>query len=454
MKPRSIMTCALACVCALALLSACSGGSQPDPQPQTPGSNQPGQQQKGASDAFAVALPAIPQKPAEDDSETWMKTLEENPLDEAFIDSLSSFSYKTASAVFGGEDGQDAAENYTYSPISLYYALALATQGAAGQTADEMNAVLSAPDAVAVPEQAGNLFRVLATDPFSTIDLANSIWMRAGDSFEQSFVDTATQQFYATPFEVEFGTSEADEAIASWIAENTNGTIEPEVKTTGDQLMSIINTVYFKGGWTDQFDASATKEDVFHAVGGDAQAEFMTQRLDKPRDYVATDRYMRASLGFVGGATMSFVLPAEGTSPQDILSDPALLEEAFSSEADDYGYITYTIPKATFESSFDLIPPLEALGMKTPFSDTADFSNLTATPAYISSIKQESYILWDENGAEASAYTNIGISEMSAAPDNLKEIEFTLDRPFLFEIRSSQGVPLFIGVCENPGMSA
>ena len=43
---------------------------------------------------------------------------------------------------------------------------------------------------------------------------------------------------------------------------------------------------------------------------------------------------------------------------------------------------------------------------------------------------------------------------MSAAPDNLKEIDFTLDRPFLFEIRSSQGVPLFIGVCENPAASA
>ena len=62
--------------------------------------------------------------------------------------------------------------------------------------------------------------------------------------------------------------------------------------------------------------------------------------------------------------------------------------------------------------------------------------------------------MWDENGAEASAYTDIGISEMSAAPDNLKEMEFTLDRPFLFEIRSSQGVPLFIGVCENPEANA
>lgn len=437
MKRRLVALGAIACVASAMLLAACSNAETPSPG----GSTQPA----GSADAYAVALPAFPAEPSEDDSDAWMKTLDENPLDPAFLESLSGFSYQTASAVLG-----DADENSTYSPISLYYALALATQGAAGKTADEMNAVLGAPDPAAVPLQAGNLYRVLYGDPFSKIDLANSIWMREGDEFEQSFVDVATQQFYATPFSVQFGTPEADKAIADWIAANTNDTIEPEVQTREDQLMSIINTVYFKGSWSDQFDAASTKEDAFHTAEGDTTAEFMTQRLDKPREYVQTEQYTRASLDFVGGARMTFVLPAEGTSPTDILSDEALLEEAFTKEAEDAGYITYTVPKATFDTSFDLIPPLESLGMKTPFSDAADFSNLTEVPSCISYIKQESYIMWDENGAEASAYTDMGISEMSAAPDSLKEIEFTLDRPFLFEITSSQGVPLFIGVCEDP----
>ena len=445
MKRHLIAIGAIACLAGALALAACSGGTNDAPS----GGEAPGGASASTADAYAVASPAFPQTPSEDDGEAWMKTLDENPLDEEFVESLSGFSYKTASAVLGEES-----ENSTYSPISLYYALALATQGAAGQTADEMNAVLKAPDPSEVPLEAGNLYRVFYGDPFSKIDLANSIWMREGDSFEQDFVDVATQQFYATPFSVEFGTPEADAAIADWISANTNGTIEPEVQTTSDQLMSIINTVYFKGSWSDQFDAASTREDTFHTASGDVTAEFMTQRLDKPRDFVQTDTYTRASLDFVGGATMSFVLPAEGVSAHDIISDEALLEEAFTADPDDAAYITYTVPKTTFASSFDLIPPLESLGMKTAFSDEADFSKLTSTPAYISHIKQESYIMWDENGAEASAYTDIGISEMSAAPENLKEMEFTLDRPFLFEIRSSQGVPLFIGVCENPEANA
>lgn len=442
MKRCRIALGAIACTMCAILLAACSSGGNATDQGGSP-------QSMGSADAYAVALPTFPEAPEEDDGQAWMDTIDENPIDSDFVESLSGFSYETASAVLG-----DAGENSTYSPISLYYALALATQGAAGQTADEMNAVLGAPDPSAVPSQMGNLYRLFCGDPFSKVELANSIWMREGDRFEQSFIDMATQQFYATPFSVEFGTEQADRAIADWIAANTNGTIEPEVKTREDQLMSIINTVYFKGSWSHQFDAASTKEDTFYAADGDVTAEFMTQRIDKPREYLQTDTYTRASLDFVGGATMSFVLPAEGVSVNDILRDKALLEEAFTALPEDSAYITYTVPKTTFNSSFDLIPPLESLGMKTPFSDGADFSNLTSTPAYISYIKQESYIMWDENGAEASAYTDLGISEMSAAPDFLQEIEFTLDRPFLFQITSSQGVPLFIGVCENPAAGA
>ena len=112
------------------------------------------------------------------------------------------------------------------------------------------------------------------------------------------------------------------------------------------------------------------------------------------------------------------------------------------------------VPKATFDTTFDLIPALERLGMQTPFSDEADFSKLTSTPAYISMVKQESHVSWDEEGAEASAYTNIGISEMSAMAPEGEEVELRLDRPFLFQITSSQGIPLFIGVCGNPAETA
>lgn len=430
------------CLAGTLALAGCAPGAQSSPDPQDPVSN-----------TYAVAQPVIPEKITEDNSEAWLKVMAENPLDEAFLASLSAFSYRTAAAALS-QDAESVAvqnvENATYSPLSLYFALAMATQGASGDTAHQMNALLDAPDAAAVPQECGNLFRVLASDPYTTMELANSLWMSDRDTFKQSFIDTATQQFYATPFSVAFGTPEADAALADWIARNTNGTLKPEVQTSADQLLALINTVYFKSGWSSPFDIQNTLEDTFHTAAGNTTASFMTQRFDDPREYKETALYTRANLDFAGGATMTFVLPTEGTTPADLLANETLLMEAFTSTSNTLARINFTLPKTTFDSSFDLIDPLKRLGMTIPFSDQANFSNLTSTPAFISSVKQESHISWDENGAEASAYTNIGISKMSIMPENVPEVDFKLDRPFLFAITSTQGIPLFIGVCENP----
>lgn len=147
---------------------------------------------------------------------------------------------------------------------------------------------------------------------------------------------------------------------------------------------------------------------------------------------------------------MTFVLPAEGTSAANLMADPAALEEAFTAPSDNLGHITYIVPKASFDSSFDLILALQNLGVRDAFGDAADFSHLTPVPAFISEVKQESHVTWDEEGAEAAAYTSIGIAKMALLPEDVEEVELRLDRPFLFQIATAQGIPLFVGICGDP----
>ena len=93
--------------------------------------------QQRATSQFAVAQPAIPQKASENNPEAWLDALEQNPIDQSFVDSLAAFAYRSTASVLG--DGADGAKaNRMYSPLSLYYALALANEGAAGQTRDEI----------------------------------------------------------------------------------------------------------------------------------------------------------------------------------------------------------------------------------------------------------------------------------------------------------------------------
>ena len=72
-------------------------------------------------------------------------------------------------------------------------------------------------------------------------------------------------QFYASLFLADFGTDTADKAMAQWIADNTEGTLNPTFESQEGQLLSLIDTVYFKSEWAKAFDAEATEPGMFAA---------------------------------------------------------------------------------------------------------------------------------------------------------------------------------------------
>ena len=76
--------------------------------------------------------PAALQAVDYEDYDTRWKIREENPVDDGLVEAVNRFSWKTASEILGAKEG-----NRNYSPLSLYYALALAAQGAKGNTQKE-----------------------------------------------------------------------------------------------------------------------------------------------------------------------------------------------------------------------------------------------------------------------------------------------------------------------------
>ncbi len=55
----------------------------------------------------------------------------------------------------------------------------------------------------------------------------------------------------------------------------------------------------------------------------------------------------------------------------------------------------------------------------------------------------------DEEGVSAAAYTVMMADAGGAMPPE-KEVDFILDRPFLFVITGNDGLPLFTGVVNDP----
>lgn len=108
--------------------------------------------EQNAGDLEAAAVPAADL--SADDFEGWNALLEENTISADFQRSLSEFAFESSSTVLSAEE-----ENAVFSPLSLYYALAVLGSGASGETGQEILDTLGAEDREALADQCGKLFR-------------------------------------------------------------------------------------------------------------------------------------------------------------------------------------------------------------------------------------------------------------------------------------------------------
>lgn len=369
--------------------------------------------------------------------------------DEELLVALTDFSAESGGAVLLGE------ENLCYSPVSLYYALALAGTGAAGETQQEIYAVLGVPDTETLSDDLETLYRTLYRDEkHCKVYLANSVWMREGVDFYESYTDNAANNFYAECYTMDFDASNAGKTISNWVSDKTKGLLKPEVTLTPETIAVLLNTVYFKANWIDEFNKNRTEQDTFTLADGTAvQCDFMHATRDG--DAVAVEGYTLACVPFEGSLEMFFLLPDEGETIDGLLTSRGLAELLDESAAA-YREVEWSVPKFSVESKLDLVPMLESLGVERAFSDTlADFSamcdvsKLPGGVAYISKVEQGTYFTLDEEGAEAAAYTEIEMGGGSAAPPD-ETIIMDLNRPFLYGIRDYNGTVLFLGRCDDP----
>lgn len=68
----------------------------------------------------------------------------------------------------------------------------------------------------------------------------------------------------------------------------------------------------------------------------------------------------------------------------------------------------------------------------------------------VSDIQHAARVAVDEEGVVAAAYTLAMVEAQCGTTSDAPEIDFILDRPFLFVITGSDNLPLFAGVVAEP----
>ncbi|MBI2408931.1 MAG: serpin family protein [Gemmatimonadetes bacterium] len=357
-----------------------------------------------------------------------------------------------AFALWGAVNAAQRDSNVFVSPLSASFALGMTLNGAAGTTADQLRAALQFGNASQAEINGGYkslMALLMSLDPATQMLVANSVWYRQGFPFRQAFFDTTRANFNATVQGLDFANTAASlAAINGWVSEQTKGKIPTVLNTiTPQQVMFLINAIYFKGQWRSKFDPAKTTAATFTTAGGATQPVQLMHRFDT-LSYAEGTTYQAAELPYGNTAfAMTVLLPKSGT---DVETLAASLTPA-SWQAITAGLRTqrvdFAMPKLTLKYERKLNDDLKALGMVVPFAaGGADFTLMAPDPAghelFIDFVKQNTFVDINEEGTEAAAVTTVGVGVTSMPSYPVMRV----DRPYLLVLRERlTGTVLFMG---------
>lgn len=389
----------------------------------------------------------------EDDIPKQPKTIELDEKSAELVEADNAFGLE----IFQKIRAESDKENLMISPLSVSLALAMAYNGADGETKTEMENAMKLNGLT--PEQINNSYKMLIEalqllDKDVIFEIANAIYYANGFQVKQSFFDINKNYYDAEVEDLDFNSSSAVETINGWVANKTHDKITKIIdQLSPDARMVLLNAIYFYGTWAKEFDEEGTKMRNFFKTDGTTKEVPMMSKEDK-LDYTTNNLFSAVKLPYgTGQYNMLVMLPSSGKSSQDVIDE--LSTNNWKNWAKDFkteDHVVVSMPRFKFAFDTELNKVLKQMGMVNAFSQTsADFSKISGIFLYISAVIHKTFIDVNETGTEAAAVTAIVFETTSAGPNEPQKIYFTVDKPFVFAIteKDSDAI-LFIGEVQNP----
>lgn len=349
-------------------------------------------------------------------------------------------------------------DNPVYSPLNIYMALAMLAEITDGESRNEVLSLLGSESIQSLRKKANALWNAnYCNDGAVTSILASSLWLNDSVNFNENTLKTLAEEYFASSYRGTMGSGDFNQALQNWLNEQTGGLLKDQIhgiEMPADTVMALFTTIYFRAKWETEFFEKNNTKDIFHGKNGDTTVDFMHES-ELYGNYYWGENFSATSKRLENSGSMWFILPDEGTSVDTLLSDEEALAFIGSIEAPWKNHkelmVNLSVPKFDISAEINLKKALQTLGVEECFDlEKANFSPLLKeddAEVFLSEAKHGARVAIDEEGVTAAAYTEMILCGAGMPPQD--EIDFVLDRPFIFVITGESGLPLFIGVVRN-----
>ena len=323
---------------------------------------------------------------------------------------------------------EDKDANLAVSPYSAGVALSMLAEGAEGQTKAEFNKALN--DCLFKSEDLGGNNKI-------TVNSVNSLWVDDNFSVRNRYVSLMQKDFDALVTTLSFSDPATVKAINNWCSEHTNGKITEIIdELSPNDVMVLVNALYFKAPWLNPFDEHMTSSAKFHGSKSVSDVDMMARKAYM--NYAEYNGCQLVELPYEGGRYAMYVLlPPEDMDINELIG--YLSQESYDAAMNSLQSkeVLLKMPKVKVETSLLLNQSLQHMGIRTAFTGAADFKGISEMgPLSLGLVKQKCYVEISEKGTEAAAVTSAQIRMTALRPSQY--VRMTVDRPYLFFVTDKQ----------------
>ena len=319
-------------------------------------------------------------------------------------------------------------QNIMVSPLSIYHILSLTANGAANNTLQEMLKALSEKDKNEMNKVNKQISSCI--EKYKSLELANAVFFKFKP--EKTFMNIVHE------YKAKLDILKDAKQVNNWCSQATHKKIPKIVDAiTPNDLMVLINAIYFKGNWEKTFDKKKTKKNGFKNFNKNSkQVDFMNK--SEKFYYFENSEVQAISLDYKHDNMKAFIILPKNEQDINVFIQNFTTEK-YTEILKNLRFVKVelSLPKFEIQFSDELKPKFASMGMAEAFSNKADFSIMKKEKdLYIGRIIHKTFIKVDEEGTEAAAATAVMMKCMGCVPMPERIIYMIVNHPFLFIIRT------------------